>query len=60
MALGVREHKTIKHYGVHMSESDWAELGKLPSTGRTAADRSKSARKAAASRKEREDHQQHK
>ena len=52
--------KAAKHYGVDMSESDWSELGNRPSTGRTAADRSKSARKAAATRKERETHQQHK
>jgi hypothetical protein len=42
-----------------MSEDDWKELGSHPSTGRTAADRSKSAQKAAATRKERE-HQQRK
>jgi hypothetical protein len=42
------------------SESDWTELGKHPSTGRTAEDRSKWAKKAAATQKEREHHQQHK
>jgi hypothetical protein len=52
--------KAANHYGVHMSESDWIELGKRPSTGRTAADRRKSARKAAATWKEEEGHQQHK
>lgn len=52
--------KAAKHYGVDISESDWTELGKHPSTGRTAEDRSKSAKKAAATRKEREHHQQHK
>jgi Family of unknown function (DUF6582) len=31
--------KAAKHYGVDMSESDWTELGKHPSTGRTAEDR---------------------
>jgi hypothetical protein len=30
--------KAADHYGVEMSESDWTELGKRPSTGRTAAD----------------------
>jgi hypothetical protein len=49
--------KAAEHYGVDISESDWTELGKRPSTGRTAADRSKSARKAAATRKVREHHQ---
>ena len=52
--------KAAKHYGVDMSEDDWKELGRHPSTGRTAEDRSKSAQKAAATRKEREHHQQHK
>ena len=46
--------------GVDMSESKWTELGKHPSTGRTAEDRRKSAKKAAATRKERGRHQQHK
>jgi hypothetical protein len=48
--------KAAKHYGVDMSESDWHELGDEPSTGRTAADRSKSAKQAAATRKEHESH----
>jgi hypothetical protein len=39
-----------------MGESDWHELGSHPSTGRTAADRSKSVKKAAATRKEHESH----
>ena len=52
--------KAAKHYGVDMSEDDWKELGRHPSTGRTAEDRSKSAQKAAATRKAREHHQQHK
>src|SRR5512144_2341994 len=38
--------KAAKHYGVDMSESDWTELGKHPSTHLTAEDRSKSAKKA--------------
>ena len=48
--------KAAKQYGVDMGESDWHELGSHPSTGRTAADRSKSAKKAAATRKEHESH----
>ena len=44
--------KAAKHYGIEMSETDWHELGRKPSTGRTAEDRSKSAQKAAATRKE--------
>jgi Family of unknown function (DUF6582) len=48
--------KAAKHYGVDMSEKDWKELGRRPSTGRTAEDRRKSAEKAAATRKEREHH----
>jgi hypothetical protein len=48
--------KAAKHYGVDMSEDDWKELGRQPSTGRTAEDRSKSAQKAAATRKERQHH----
>ena len=44
--------KAAKHYGVDMSESDWHELGRRPSTGRTAEDRKKSAQKAAETRKQ--------
>ncbi|MGP6191826.1 MAG: DUF6582 domain-containing protein [Vulcanimicrobiaceae bacterium] len=47
--------KAARYYGVDMSESDWTELGNQPHTGRTAADRSESARKAAETRKEREE-----
>jgi hypothetical protein len=43
--------KAAKHYGVKISETDWHELGRRPSTGRTAEDRSRSAEKAAATRK---------
>jgi hypothetical protein len=43
--------KAAKHYKVDMSESSPAELGTRPSTGRTAADRRKSAKKGAATRK---------
>jgi hypothetical protein len=46
--------KAAQHYGVDMSEDDWKELGSHPSTGRTAEDRSKSAQKAAKTRKEHE------
>ncbi len=45
--------KAAKHYGVDISEADWHELGRRPSTGRTADGRKKSARKAAATRKKR-------
>ena len=45
--------KAAKHYGVDLSESDWTELGRRPSSGRTTADRKKSARKAAATRAKR-------
>ncbi|HEY4439386.1 MAG TPA: DUF6582 domain-containing protein [Candidatus Elarobacter sp.] len=45
--------KAAKYYGVELSESDWHELGKRPSTGRTAEDRKRSARKAVATRKKR-------
>ena len=48
--------KAAKHYGIDMSESDWHELGRSPSTGRTAEDRKKSAQKAAKTRKEHERH----
>jgi uncharacterized protein DUF6582 len=51
--------KAAKHYGVEMSESDWHELGKHPSTGRTAEDRKKSAEKAAETRKEHERSKHH-
>jgi hypothetical protein len=45
--------KAAKHYGVEMNESHWRKLGRSPSTGRTAEDRRRSARKAAATRKRR-------
>jgi hypothetical protein len=48
--------KAAKHYGIDMSESDWHELGRRPSTGRAAEDRKKSAQKAANTRKEHERH----
>jgi hypothetical protein len=43
-----------KHYGVDITETDWTQLGRTPHTGRTAADRRNSARKAAATRKKNE------
>ena len=43
--------KAAKHFDVDMTETDWTQLGKTPRTGRTAADRRRSARKAAATRK---------
>ncbi len=45
--------KAAKHYGVDLTEKDWHELGRRPSTGRSTAARKKSARKAAATRKKR-------
>ena len=45
--------KAAKHYDVDMSEKDWTELGRRPSTGLTSGDRKKSAKKAAATRKQR-------
>ena len=46
--------KAANYYGVDMTETDWTQLGRIPHTGRTAEDRRKSARKAAATRKRRE------
>jgi hypothetical protein len=46
-------NKAAKYYDVEMTETDWTQLGKTPHTGRTAEDRRKSARKAAATRKTR-------
>ena len=43
--------KAAKHYGVELSERSWKELGREPSTRRSAADRKGSAKKAAATRK---------
>lgn len=43
--------RAAKHYGVDLSETGWTELGRQPSTGRTAAARKTSAKKAAATRK---------
>ena len=46
--------KAAKHYDVEVSETDWRELGRKPSTGRTTADRRASSRKGAETRKKRE------
>src|ERR1700739_1150492 len=55
--LGFPKHtKAAKYYAVDLTETDWTQLGKTPHTGRTAADRRKSARKAAATRKRHELH----
>ena len=43
--------KAAKHYGVELSEGDWRELGRQPSTRRSSAARKTSAKKAAATRK---------
>jgi hypothetical protein len=43
--------KAAKHYGVDMTEASVADFPKRPRTGRTAADRKRSAKKAAATRK---------
>ena len=45
--------KAAKHYGIEMTETSRHDLGSRPRTGRTAADRKKSARKAVATRKRR-------
>lgn len=45
--------KAAKYYDVDLTEHGWHELGRRPSTGRTAADRKRSAKKAAATRKKR-------
>jgi hypothetical protein len=41
------------YYGVHMSESEWQDLGSRPHTGRTAEERRESARAAAETKRER-------
>jgi len=43
--------KAAKHYGIDLSETAWSDLGSKPKTGRTAADRKRSAKKGAATRK---------
>jgi hypothetical protein len=45
--------KAARAYGVELSEKDWRELGRRPSTGRPASARKASARKAAATRAKR-------
>jgi hypothetical protein len=46
--------KAAKYYGIDMTETDWTQLGRSPRTGRTAEDRRRSAREAAATRKKKE------
>jgi hypothetical protein len=46
--------KAAKYYGIDMTETDWTQLGRTAHTGRTAEDRRRSARKAAATRKRHE------
>ena len=46
--------KAAEYHGIDMTQTDWTQLGKTPHTGRTAEDRAKSARKAAATRKRHE------
>jgi len=43
--------KASKYYDIDMTETDWTQLGRTPHTGRTAQDRRRSARKAAATRR---------
>src|SRR3954447_16746333 len=45
--------KAAAHYGVDISEEDWKELGRTPSTGRTRTARKKAARQAARTRQRR-------
>jgi hypothetical protein len=45
--------KAAKHYGVDMTEAEWKELDRRPSTGQTARSRRVSAQQAAATRKRR-------
>ncbi len=45
--------KAAKHYGVDISEQDWKQLGRKPSTRRTKAMRKKAAAAGAATRKKR-------
>ena len=44
-----------EHDGVDMTETDWRQLGRRPSTGRTAEDRGEAAREAAAARRRRDE-----
>jgi hypothetical protein len=48
--------KAAKYYGIDMTRTDWTQLGRTPHTGRTAEDRKRSARTAAATRKKRQQH----
>jgi hypothetical protein len=46
--------KAANYYGIDVTETDWMQLGKSPHTGRTAEDRRRSAREAAATRERHE------
>jgi hypothetical protein len=48
--------KAAEHYHVDLREKDWKQRGRSPSTGRTAGDRRRSARKAAGTRERHEHH----
>ena len=45
--------RAADYYGVHMSESEWQDLGNQPATGRTAEDRREAARRAVETKRER-------
>jgi hypothetical protein len=45
--------RAADYYGVHMSESEWQDLGSQPRTGRTAEDRRESAQAAVETKRER-------
>ena len=45
--------KAARHFAVDVSEGEWKQFGRRPTTGRTAADRKRSARRAATTRKRR-------
>jgi hypothetical protein len=45
--------RAADYYGVHMTESEWQDLGSQPHTGRTAEDRRESARAAVETKRER-------
>jgi hypothetical protein len=45
--------RAADYYDVHMSESEWQDLGSQPHTGRTAEDRRESARGAVETKRER-------
>ncbi len=45
--------RAADYYGVHMSESEWQDLGNRPATGRTAEDRREAAQRAVETKRER-------